>query len=76
MAKVVEVKCLPTVVKPRVVGSALRKLSMADHACYPNTGEEKAGESGVQGYSWLYSKLEATLGYMKSHHKNELINKE
>lgn len=33
------------------------------YAYSPSTLEAKAGESEVQGCSWLYSEFEASLGY-------------
>jgi hypothetical protein len=33
----------------------------------------EAGRSGVQGHSWLYSKVEASLGYMRLCLNNKII---
>ena len=44
---------------------------MVVHAFNPSTWEAEVGESEVQGFLWLHSKFEATLGYMRPQGKEQ-----
>lgn len=48
---------------------ALCNLNLVGRVCSPSTWETEAGESEVQGYISLYSKLEVSLGYRRPCHK-------
>lgn len=47
--------------------SSTAKLGVVVHACNPSPGEVEAGETGVQGYLWLYSETQANLDYVSYH---------
>lgn len=64
MAKLVEVECLLSSMKPRVLCPALHKLGMTIHDGHPRTREGNAGGSGVQGHLWLRSHFEVTVGWI------------
>lgn len=44
---------------------------MVVHAFNPSAWEAEVGESEVQGFLWLCSEFEATLGYMRPQGKEQ-----
>lgn len=48
-----------------VQSPALHTSDVAVHACKPNSQGIEAGGSEVRGHSWLRSKFEASLAYIR-----------
>jgi hypothetical protein len=50
------------------------KLDVVPQACNPSTREIEAGGSEVQGYLWLHSKSETSLGYIVNYREKPWLH--
>lgn len=53
--------------------SSTTKMDVETHSYYPSIPEVEAGRAGVQGHLWLYSEFEASLSFMRSSLRKQIV---